>query len=240
MRQITSPCRIANQPSVLLCPRSPGIGDASKAVQVGQSMAPTPARRTSSRPRDRPTAPPHHARSAPVAKHHALAVVVTPVMPAAWAQASRHLPASRFAAARASDSPVEREPVVQPRVGRIPGHRGIVRVACRDQTARPRDPPHLAQDGDRIGHVLEHLVCVDDVERAVGKGERGRIGNLEHDVARVGGGRGLSGRVDRPPPPRRCRSARAGATMSARSMVMVPGPHPTSSSDRPGWRCGSR
>ena len=59
---------------------------------------------------------------------------------------------------------VERQPARQRRMVGIPGHRGVVGIASRHDAARPAHPAHLAQRGDRIGQVLQHLVGVHDVE----------------------------------------------------------------------------
>jgi hypothetical protein len=77
--------------------------------------------------------------------------------------------------------------------------------------------------------VLEDLVGVDDVMAAV---ELEEVGHAELDagVVGLGGGDGL-GRAVHPT---------TEATRPARSAVMLPGPHPTSSSVLSARRCGGR
>ena len=123
-------------------------------------------------------------------------------------------------------------------VGRRPGERGVVAVAHREEPARAQHPAHLAQRGDRVAEVLEHLVGVDDVERPSSAGERVHVAERERDVAdaAVGPVVGLvdhvARRVDPDDPARRDRRAR--------SRVMVPGPQPTSSEVVAGRRWARR
>ena len=93
---------------------------------------------------------------------------------------------------------VEREPLVEAGVRRVPGHRGVVRVPHGDETAGTRDALHLPQPGDRVREVLEHLVGVDDVEARVLVGQRIQVADLERHVHGPGLERRLAGRLDDP------------------------------------------
>ena len=122
--------------------------------------------------------------------------------------------------------------------GGAPGDRGVVGVPGGHHTARPAHAPHLPQRRDRIGQVLEDLVGVHDVEGAVVEGERVHVADLEGDRSAASSaawprpGDTSVARRRRPPGPAR--------PAAARSRVIVPGPHPTSSTACPGRRCGSR
>ena len=72
-----------------------------------------------------------------------------------------------FGAVAVRDGPVDRQPTVEPRVGRIPGHRRVVGVAGGDDPLGAGAAPPLPQGGDGVGEVLEDLVGVHDVEGAV-------------------------------------------------------------------------
>ena len=61
------------------------------------------------------------------------------------------------------DATIDLEPAVELDRSRLPCHPCIVGISNGDHTARFGDPTHLGQNGDRIGHVLQHLVGVDDV-----------------------------------------------------------------------------
>jgi len=64
----------------------------------------------------------------------------------------------------------------------------------------PAHPPHLAQRPHRVGDVLQHLVCVHDVEGVVRVVQRVHVGHRERDVVQaallgqVGGRRQRLGR----------------------------------------------
>ncbi|GAB4700064.1 hypothetical protein MOKP118_35280 [Mycobacterium avium subsp. hominissuis] len=91
----------------------------------------------------------------------------------------------RFAAVGARDPSVEVSPQVERRQFGIPDEPRVVGVAHRHDAARPAHAPHLAQGGDRIGQVLEHLMGVDDIERVVGEVETVHVGGAERDVGQI-------------------------------------------------------
>jgi hypothetical protein len=95
------------------------------------------------------------------------------------------------------DRPVDLLPAVQPRVGRVPGHRGVVRVPGGDDPVRAADPQHLAQGRDRIAEVLQDLVGVHDVERAVRGVDGVDVAGAEADRVESGGRGQGAGRVER-------------------------------------------
>ena len=73
-----------------------------------------------------------------------------------------------LAAVGLGDRAVHLEPPVELGRRRVPAHRPVDGVARGHHAVGPAHPPHLAQRGDRIGQVLEHLVGVHHVERVVG------------------------------------------------------------------------
>src|SRR5690606_35635979 len=70
---------------------------------------------------------------------------------------------------------------------RIPDDGAEVDVAGRDDAAGAGDAAHLAEGADRVGDVLEDLVGVDDVERAVGEVQGVDVGDGELDVVQARG-----------------------------------------------------
>lgn len=124
-------------------------------------------------------------------------------------------------------------------VGRVPGHRRLVRVARRDDPAGTADPQHFPQPGDGITEVLEHLVGVHDVEGVAGCVEGVDVADREGDIAAAGLGDQHTGVVERAGA-RSIPRTRPGATRAPISRVMVPGPHPTSRTSVPGRRCPAR
>ena len=143
-----------------------------------------------------------------------------------------------FAAVGAGDGVVHREPLVEGRVAGEPGHRRVNAVARRDHTAGPAHASHLAERANRIGQVLQHLVRVHDVER---------VGLEVERVRRRSGTRHCRSPVE-PLASRRLDRRRCGVDadhprrreLPARSMVIVPGPQPTSRTVRPGTIWGRR
>ena len=116
--------------------------------------------------------PPHQSRVSGVAKHHRPPVGVTSSNPARCAQDSSRRPASGsppLARAAAEYSAIQRSSA---RKLREPGEPRVVGVTGGDDAARLAHPPHLAQRLHRVGHVLQHLVGVHDVEGVVGKIQR--------------------------------------------------------------------
>src|SRR5205823_12284592 len=95
------------------------------------------------------------------------------------------------------DPLVEVEPAGQPVVVGEPGRGGVVDVADGDQATGPADAGHLAERGDRVGEVLQHLVGVHDVERGVGQVEGVGVadGELHRRALAVGQRAGLVQRV---------------------------------------------
>ena len=67
------------------------------------------------------------------------------------------------------DLVVEVQPPVEQRVVGGPHEGAVVALAHRHQAAGGQHPPHLAQGGHRVVEVLQDLVGVDHVERAVGR-----------------------------------------------------------------------
>ena len=120
-------------------------------------------------------------------------------------------PASGSPPLRAGDAAVQVLPSVQPGDVRVPEHRAVVGVPCRDDAAGPAHPPHLAQRPHRVADVLEHLVRVDDVEGVVGVVQRVHVADRERDVVQAA----FAGRGRAPAParraPRRAGDARPGA-----------------------------
>ena len=95
----------------------------------------------------------------------------------------QHAPARvRLAAERPRHPPVQLPPLGQFRILREPEHPAVVAVARRDQAAGAADPPHLGQRADRVGQVLQHLVGVYHVERAVTEGQAVHVTDLEGEV----------------------------------------------------------
>ena len=133
-----------------------------------------------------------------------------------------------------------------PPIGRAPGRPGT-RSSRRSRCRAPRRCPptrqtrrHLAERRDGIREVLEDLVGVDDVERGlVGsrarRRRRPRTSTFATPAAAASARAATSGSSTASMP-----ITRPGATRRARSMVIVPGPHPTSRRSWPGARCGSR
>ena len=62
---------------------------------------------------------------------------------------------------------VELEPSVDQGIVRTVNHRSVVGVTHGDQTAGSQHPLSLDESSDRITEVLQHLVCVHDVELGV-------------------------------------------------------------------------
>ena len=63
---------------------------------------------------------------------------------------------------------VQLHPAVEPLVAGRPDERRVVAVAHRQQPAGAKHAAHLGERGDRVAEVLQHLMGVDDVERAAG------------------------------------------------------------------------
>ena len=108
-------------------------------------------------------------------------------------------------AVAAGDGPVDREPAVQPGVGRVPGHGRVVGVAHADDAVRAADAQHLPQRRDRVGEVLQHLVGVHDVVGGVGLVEGVDVAERELDAGHPRGVRPgvlqwLGHRLDAPDP----------------------------------------
>ncbi len=235
----SSPCRTANQPSGS-APHarqaadsrssSAAVGDLCGHGLVGQRGPGDPVG-----PEPGPPGPVGRRRVAPDTGRGRHVVEAGSVGPREQSPAG-----VRLGAVAAGDRAVDLEPSGQARALRVPGHGRVVGVAHRDQAARPGHPRHLAERSHRVDEVLQHLVGVHHVERRVREVER-------VDVARRRT-TGSSGRARRPrsaPRSSGCAersrpTTRPGATRSARSAVIVPGPQPTSSSARPGARCGRR
>jgi hypothetical protein len=88
-------------------------------------------------------------------------------------------PGVRFSAVRPCHRPVGRQPLVETDVERRPRERGVVGVPGGYDATRPAHPPHLAERGDGVGEMLQHLVGVHHVEAVVLIGERVHVARLE-------------------------------------------------------------
>ena len=106
--------------------------------------------------------------------------------PAASAHARRRRPASASAPLLRVTSWYSASQRVERGDLRIPRHRRVVGVARGHDTIGLADAAHLAQRGDRVGEVLEHLMRVHDVERRVREVERVHVAGLEGHVRNVG------------------------------------------------------
>ena len=146
----------------------------------------------------------------------------------------------RLAAVGFGNGAIEVEPPVEARVTRVPAEHAVDAVARRDDALRPADASHLAQRGDGIGDVLQHLVRVHDVERRVGMLERVDVTDCELDVAHVVASAAEAAASAMTSADASMPSTEAGATRRAMSSVMVPGPQPTSSTDAPGIKRDAR
>src|SRR5690606_34461630 len=92
-----------------------------------------------------------------------------------------------LSAVAAGDGVVDRHPGRHLGRLRIPDDGAEVDVAGRDDAAGAGDAAHLAEGADRVGDVLEDLVGVDDVERAVGEVQGVDVGDGELDVVQARG-----------------------------------------------------
>ena len=113
---------------------------------------------------------------------------------------------------------------------RVPERARVVDVARGDDSAGLRHAPHLAQHGHRVGDVLEGLVGVHDVEACR---RRTAARRRRRPRTRGSGARARRSRVAMTSAAASSPTTRPGATRSANSTVIVPGPQPTSSSDQP-------
>ncbi len=64
----------------------------------------------------------------------------------------------------------------------MPDRRGVVAIAGGDDPGRPTDPPHLHQRSNRITEMLKQLVCVDNIEDGIGRGQPVDVTNAKLDV----------------------------------------------------------
>ena len=179
--QISSPCSRDSQPSRVGGPGAPGRRDALQ-VLLGRGAGGQRLRAMSDLRIRSAHMPPHHARSsgvgeAPRARRGGDVGEAGRVRPG-------EQPASgvRLAAVGAGHPLVQGQPLVQLRQLREPGEGRVVAVAYRDHAARPGDPAHLAQRGDRVADVLQHLVGVHHVEGVVGEVQRVHVADGEVDV----------------------------------------------------------
>ena len=199
-------------------------------------------------PPDRPSAvlvirsahsPPHHARSSSVAKHQAVADAVDRGEPGLEAPVPQVAAGVGLAAVGLRHRAVQRRATGRARA--TPGTRSSPgrcesRAATTPSGRQTRRISRSAATGS--AEVLQHLVRVHDVER---RRRRGRARTRRRWPAR---GCRRRRRRRRPGPrrsrrrPRRCRAPDPGATRWARSIVIVPGPHPTSSRSTPGPEVG--
>jgi hypothetical protein len=83
-------------------------------------------------------------------------------------------------AVRSRNVVIERQPAREPIVRGVPGERGVIRVARRDDSAWPHDPAHLLQRGHRIRKMLQYLMGVHDVPRPIV--ERHRVNITRHEL----------------------------------------------------------
>ena len=140
-RQRTSPWTIANQPSSCAGPRT--------ARPSARSPAARPRRRGRRRclagdrggeDAVRPHAAPPGALARRWRSTRRTRSPSTSAAPAAAGPGEQPPPASGSAAVAVRDRAVELEPAIQPRVGRVPGHRRVVGVAGRHHAVRPGAP----------------------------------------------------------------------------------------------------
>src|SRR5580700_5410867 len=89
----------------------------------------------------------------------------------------------RLAADGARHALIEGSPLLQFGVFGEPEHAPVVAVPSGDDATSATDPSHLRQRAFRIDHVLQDLVGVDHVERAVIEAELRDVAHLEGDVA---------------------------------------------------------
>ena len=180
--------------------------------------------------------PPHHARSSGVAKHNNEAPVTRRRSPRSAPTRGGIVP--RRARPRCGGRFCGTGPTAVDRglVG-VPPEGAIVAVARRDQPTRLAHSLHLAERANGIGEMLEHLMRVHDVERVVVDVESGDVADRELDVRTAAGvaARLLDTSADTSTP-----RTRPGATRRPMSDVIVPGPHPRSSTLLPGARRDAR
>ena len=88
----------------------------------------------------------------------------------------------RLPADRPGHGPVQRQPLGHLRLLGVPEEPAVVSVPRRDQPAGSAHPAHLPQRRDRVGQVLEHLVRVHHVERAVREVQVVHVPGVEPDV----------------------------------------------------------
>ena len=144
--------------------------------------------------------PPHHARASSSANVHADVDTVTSSKPAGPDPGREVATGVGLGAVARRDLVVQLQPAVEAGLGGRPEEAGVVAVPDGEDAARSQHPPSLDDRRDRIAQVLQHLVGVDDVERAV-VGSRGRRRRRSRTRRRCRGP--APGR--RPPPRHRCR-----------------------------------
>jgi hypothetical protein len=97
-----------------------------------------------------------------------------------------------FAAVGAGKALVQSHPLAEFRQFGVPGESLVIGVPGRDDAAGLADATHLAKRLDRVGDVLQDLVCVDDVEGVVRQVEVVDVADdeVDRDVERGEGGTG--------------------------------------------------
>ena len=173
-RMSSSPCSMPSQPSSAAAQRSQASAISASSSRrrqpVGHRLLGEGRRRRPAGPRVAPPLPLLRRGEAPGRRRRG----ERPRSPAACAHDEQ--PAAGVGLGAVAPAHPLVEVAASGRARRPPGTRSsarVVDVAHGDHAARPADPRHLAQRGDRVGQVLQHLVGVDDVERVVGHG-RGR------------------------------------------------------------------
>ena len=149
-------------------------------------------------------------------------------------------PGVGFAAVRAGHLVVQLEPPRQFHTQRVPGHCRVIGISYGDETARHADATHLPKGRNRIAEVLQHLMSVNDV-----KGSGGELQLV--DISQL---TAVTFRTARSATSAWVAATAAGAasmpttvpsvSRSAKSIVMVPGPTPISSSRSSDFSQGSR
>ena len=222
-------------------PGAPGRPPSPRARRGWRGRAPRPGRRARCSVTRSAQSPPHHARSSSVAKHQAVADASTAANPASRHQWRRWLPASGSPPLASATAQYTLEPPVERGRRRVPAHGPV------DASPAPRPRPsggtpaasRGARPPDRRGAGAPGGRARRRTSRRRGRARtRRRCASSRFVDAGLVGRRRARRRWRRPR--RRCRRTRPGATRCARSIVIVPGPHPTSSRSTPGRRWGRR